>query len=174
MEGWGVRESFQFVIFFTRKIEEAGLSSILSTLLVPDVEAPYEVIHIRAIHSTAMAAAHKAHKALVMQHNLEVAEFVAKRDLVMADPMTSNSEKATAVKALGARPKVPEWETPETKYSPAMAAQFESFKKEARYQNNQATHCIWFLNILRHRHVQQCCHLWSQCEKGVKGESRRR
>ena len=84
----GVRESFQFVIFFTRKIEEAGLSSILSTILVPDVEAPYEIIITRANHSAVMATAHNAHKALITQYNLEVAAYVAGRDLIMADSTT--------------------------------------------------------------------------------------
>ena len=47
----GAREAFQFVKFFQLKIDEAGISSILSVILQPNVEIPMDVALTQVEHN---------------------------------------------------------------------------------------------------------------------------
>ena len=59
----GVRESFQFVVYFTRKIDAAGLATILSPLILPYAETSTEILLTKDAHNKAVVRAQALHSA---------------------------------------------------------------------------------------------------------------
>jgi len=157
----GARESFQFVKFFKLKIDEAGISSILSLVLQPNVELSLDVLYTRGEHNLAVETTRrKFHKTTEDWQDIRD-KWHEDHNNILMDGTKDTAAKETAWLSMGPCPERPVWKTPTTDFTPHMAALISHHEKDKRYQDSNASKAMAML--------QSYCtpRLNEFCSKGV-------
>ena len=96
----GVREAFQFVVYFTRKIDSAGLATILSPSILPFAEPPVDVLLTKDAHDKIILRAQAAHLAAFRQWDIDVQVHFNASGLIRTEPGVDAATKILNLVAL--------------------------------------------------------------------------
>lgn len=144
----GVRESFQFVVYFTRKIDASGLATILSLSILPYAEISDEVLLTKEAHDKSISQAQARHILVMDQWRQNTTDHEQAVETLETEPGVDPLIRRQNVIALGGPPVEPLWQLPATDFTAAMSHALQSYNKELRYQNDQASRALELLQSL--------------------------
>jgi hypothetical protein len=146
----GCRDSFQFVKFFDGVLEKEAISSIINLRLSPNIHhPPPDLLLIKATHKQIIAAARATFDIHTFIKQTELTAYsTAVRSILAQENVLTQQQIRDQIDALGVKPELPQWIQPTTQYTPHVAAQHESYKKELRRQDVMASKALSLLKDL--------------------------
>ena len=145
----GCRDSFQFVKFFYGVLEKEAISSIIDLRLSPNIHPSPDLLLIKATHKQIIATARIAFDVdTFVKQTALTAYSTAVRNILAQQASLTQQEITNQIAALGVKPELPLWNQPTTQYTPHVAAQNESYKKELRRQDDMASKALSILKNL--------------------------